>query len=214
MTTVKMLNERGHTGCVTPIWRKFSLVVVSAAASPEFTLLYPLLSSLSLFSFIFLFHPLTLSPLPCLRFNTPRHLEARAAGPAALPTAAQTPSRRGGASSSGWAAGRGPSGKRLPQGRRPAPAPPRQSTGGEARGQAEETQLSAGKQQRDEAEADHPSPGEVLLRHLSLTSPVPDRGWGKAPGISEVLEVARGEKRASSCGWSNSRVNSDLLGPP
>lgn len=147
-----------------------------------------------------------------LLFNTPPHLEAWAAGPAALPTAAQTPAWRGWAPAPGRAAGRGPSGER-PQGGRPAPAPPRQSPGRQGGGQAQETQLSAGKQQRDEAEADHPAPGEVLLWHLTLTSPVPDGRRGEAPGISEVLEVAWGEKRASSGSWSTS-LHSDLFCSP
>lgn len=158
--------------------------------------------------------PVTPSPLPCLHFITPPHLETWAAGPAAFPTAAQTPAWRGRASSSGGAAGGGPSGERLPQGRRPASAPPWQSYGGQGRRQAQETQLPAGEQQRDEAQADHSSPGEVLLRNLTLAGPVSNRRWGKAPRISEVPEVPRVEKRACCGSRSNSRVNSDLLSPP
>ena len=155
-----------------------------------------------------------LSPLPYLLFNIPSPLlETWAAGPATLPTAAQTPAWGGGASASGRAAGRGPSGERVPQGRQPAPASPRQIVGGQVGGQAQETQLSAGKQQRDEAETDHPSPGEVLLWHLTLTGSVPDRRWGQAAGIFEVPEVARDEKRARG-GSRNTRLNSHLVSSP
>lgn len=147
-----------------------------------------------------------------LLFNFPSHSlrrhfmslscpETRAAGSAALPAAAQAPPRGGGAPPAGRAAGRGPPGQRLPQGRRPAPAPPRQGLRQQAGRQAQETQLTAGQQQRDEAEADHPSAGEVLLRHVTFTSAVANGRRGQTSRVPQVPQVPRGEERAGGvCG--------------